>query len=83
MPEVWDYLSPNFRERSMGLVCDFAKEIKKVYSAVFPTDKVMQEIIDDGATDAMLFLHHPSIWDIRTVVLRVPDAKGISEMVWG
>ena len=65
MPEVWDYLSPNFKERSMGLVCDFAEEIKKVYSAVFPTDKVMQEIIDGGTTDAMLFLHHPSIWDIR------------------
>ena len=25
-----------------------------------------QQIIDSGTTDAMLFLHHPSIWDIRT-----------------
>lgn len=55
----------SFKERSMGLVCDFATEINKVYSAVFPTEEVMQSIVDDGVTDAMLFLHHPSIWDIR------------------
>jgi putative NIF3 family GTP cyclohydrolase 1 type 2 len=65
MGEVEDFLSINFKERSMGLVCDFAEEINKVYSAVFPTREVMQKIIDDGTTDAMLFLHHPSIWDIR------------------
>lgn len=65
MGEVEDYLSMNFKERSMGLVCDFAEEINKVYTAVFPTKEVMQQIIDDEITDAMLFLHHPSIWDIR------------------
>ncbi|MBC8059482.1 MAG: Nif3-like dinuclear metal center hexameric protein [Clostridiaceae bacterium] len=65
MGEVEDYLCVNFKERSMGLVCDFAKEINSVYSAVFPTEEVMQKIIDDGATDAMLFVHHPCIWDIR------------------
>lgn len=70
MGELDDYISVNFKERSMGLVCDFANEINKVYSAVFPTEKIMQKIIDDGVTDAMLFLHHPSIWDIR----RVPKA---------
>lgn len=65
MCELEDYLSTNFKERSMGVVCDFAKEINKVYSAVFPNEEIMQSIIDDGVTDAMLFLHHPSIWDIR------------------
>jgi putative NIF3 family GTP cyclohydrolase 1 type 2 len=65
MGEIEDYLSNNFKERSMGLVCDFTKEINKVYSAVFPTQEVMQQILDYGITDAMLFLHHPSIWDIR------------------
>jgi putative NIF3 family GTP cyclohydrolase 1 type 2 len=60
-----DYLSINFKERSMGLVCDFANEINKVYSAVFPTEEIMQKLINDGITDGMLFLHHPSIWDIR------------------
>ncbi len=66
MTPVYDFLTENFKERSMGLVCDFAEEITKVYSAVFPTDKILQHIIDRGTTDAMLFLHHPSIWDIRT-----------------
>ncbi|WP_346913295.1 Nif3-like dinuclear metal center hexameric protein [Clostridium sp.] len=65
MGEVENYLSMNFKERSMGLVCDFADEINKVYTAVFPTEEIMQKIIDDGIADAMLFLHHPSIWDIR------------------
>jgi putative NIF3 family GTP cyclohydrolase 1 type 2 len=65
MLELEDYISTNFKERSMGLVCDFTEEINKVYSAVFPTVDIMQKIIDDGTKDAMLFLHHPSIWDIR------------------
>ena len=65
MSELDDYICSSFKERSMGLVCDFAEEINKVYSAVFPTEEIMQKIIHDGTTDAMLFLHHPSIWDIR------------------
>lgn len=65
MGEVENYLSMNFKERSMGLVCDFADEINKVYTAVFPTEGIMQKVINDGITDAMLFLHHPSNWDIR------------------
>lgn len=65
MEEVQDYLSENFKKRSMGLVCDNSKSINKVYTAVFPSKKVMEEILADGAEDAMLFVHHPSIWDIR------------------
>lgn len=65
MDDVVDYLSENFRARSMGLVCDFAQEINKVYTAVFPSQSVMQKIIDDDVHDVLLFVHHPSIWDIR------------------
>lgn len=65
MGEIEEYLCSNFKERSMGLVCDFTNEVNKVYSAVFPTKEILQRIIDDGVTDAMLFMHHPSIWDIR------------------
>lgn len=65
MREVEAYLCDNFKKRSMGLVCDFAEEIEKVYSIVFPTKEVLQKIIDGGAENAMIFLHHPSIWDIR------------------
>jgi putative NIF3 family GTP cyclohydrolase 1 type 2 len=65
MGEIEDYLSPNFKERSMGLVCDFTENVTKVYTAVFPSETVMNRILADGATDVMLFVHHAAIWDIR------------------
>jgi putative NIF3 family GTP cyclohydrolase 1 type 2 len=65
MGSVSDFLSENFKKRSMGLVCDFAAEINKVYTAVFPSTSVMQNILNRNETDVMLFVHHPSIWDIR------------------
>jgi putative NIF3 family GTP cyclohydrolase 1 type 2 len=65
MGSVSDFLCENFKKRSMGLVCDFAVEINKVYTAVFPSNGVMQNILDKNDTDVMLFIHHPSIWDIR------------------
>jgi putative NIF3 family GTP cyclohydrolase 1 type 2 len=64
MEEIASFISNNFKERQMGLVCDFANKITKVYTAVFPSDKVMQEIINNGVENAMLFVHHPMIWDI-------------------
>lgn len=65
MNDIEGYLCDNFIKRSMGLVCDSTKEVNKVYTAVFPTKEVMQRVVDDGAENAMLFVHHPSIWDIR------------------
>ncbi|NOQ23295.1 MAG: hypothetical protein GQ565_11700 [Candidatus Aegiribacteria sp.] len=65
MNSVADFLCPNFLERSMGLVCDFTVEINRVYTAVFPSTDIMQKILNDGTQDGMLFVHHPSIWDIR------------------
>lgn len=65
MGSVNDFLCDNFKNRSMGLVCDFATSINKVYTAVFPSKKVLQQILDDNISNAMLFVHHPSIWDIR------------------
>ena len=60
-----NYLSNNFKERSMGVVYDFSKEIKKVYTAVFPEEKVLKKIIAKKETDLLLFVHHPQVWDIR------------------
>jgi len=59
-----EFVCENFKNRSMGLLCDFADEINKVYTAVFPSDKVLMKILDDNTTDAMLFLHHPLVWDL-------------------
>ena len=58
------YICANFKQRSIGLLCDFAKDINKVYTAVFPSDRALTKIISDNATNAMLFLHHPQIWDL-------------------
>lgn len=44
MVPVYDFLTENFKVGSMGLVCGFAEEITKVYSAVFLTDKILQQI---------------------------------------
>ena len=65
MDSVSDYLCDNFKEREMGLVCDFSEEVTQVYTAVFPSEKVMKKILDGGAKNALLFTHHPSVWDIR------------------
>lgn len=65
MDSVADFITDNFKQRSMGLVCDFTTEIGKVYTAVFPSDAVLQKVLDAGVENAMLFVHHPAIWDIR------------------
>ena len=64
MMPIYDSLCDNYKERSMGLVCDNTTEVNKVYTAVFPSDNVMQAVLDKGQEDIMLFLHHPSDWDL-------------------
>ena len=60
-----EFICPNFKQRSLGLLCDFAEEINKVYTSVFPSDKALSKILDDDINDALLFLHHPLVWEIR------------------
>ena len=64
MPEIRDFLSENFIKRSMGLVCDNSERIYEVYTAVFPTNEVMETVLKQGGENTMLFVHHPSIWEI-------------------
>ena len=61
---IEEYICDNFKQRSMGLLCDFTDKINRVYTAVFPSDKVMTKILEDEISDAMLFLHHPLSWDL-------------------
>lgn len=65
MESISDFICENFKKRSMGLVCNFATVIDKVYTAVFPSREVMEKILDTNERDIMLFVHHPKIWDIR------------------
>ena len=64
MPENDMLICENYKKRSLGLLCDFAEEVNKVYTAVFPSDKVLTKILNDCAENAMLFLHHPLTWDL-------------------
>lgn len=69
--DVWDDMGNQdiinkwFLGKFNGVMLDNAKEINYVYTAVFPSDHVIQKIIDDGKEDVLLFVHHPRIWDIR------------------
>lgn len=65
MTQIQYFITNNFKKYSIGLVCDNAKEIKKVYTAVFPSERVMKFVLDKNENDVMLFVHHPLIWDIR------------------
>ena len=63
MESISEYLTDEFKSRSMGLVCDNTDVINKVYTAVFPSDHVMRYILNTDETHLLLFVHHPSIWD--------------------
>jgi putative NIF3 family GTP cyclohydrolase 1 type 2 len=65
IPDIHPYMTESFKERSMGLVCDFTEEINMVYTAVFPSDRVMESIFTENPYNAVLFLHHPAIWYYR------------------
>lgn len=65
MESISEYLTDEFRSRSMGLVCDNTAVINKVYTAVFPSDHVMRYILSRDESQSLLFVHHPQIWDIR------------------
>lgn len=60
----YEYITDNFRNRSMGLLTDNTDSIERVYTAVFPSDAVIDKILSDDVRDALLFVHHPLQWDV-------------------
>lgn len=60
-----DFVTENFRKRYIGILVDNTDEIQKVYTAVFPSEKVMNEVLKSGEKNIMLFTHHPVDWKIR------------------
>jgi putative NIF3 family GTP cyclohydrolase 1 type 2 len=76
MSPVSDFLTDNFKKRSMGLVCNNSTVITCVWTAVFPSVKVMQYLLDTNKENMLLFVHHPEIWDIRkTEIFQQMDIK--------
>ena len=66
MPNLHKYLFPEFMQNGgMGLMCDFTNEIEKVYTTVFLSDKVLSELLSKNVSNAMLFSHHPTNWDLK------------------
>lgn len=65
MGSLSDLVTPQFKARSIGLVCDFAQHVITVRTAVFPSEKVMANVLDEGIEEAMLFCHHAATWDLR------------------
>ncbi len=86
--DLGDAVTESFRKTKKGLVLDNSTEIKKVYTAVFPSEPVLDYIIASGVEDTLLFTHHPMIWDsssggfpfknIPTKYLEVLEEKNIS-----
>lgn len=64
-----EYITDNFAARSMGLLTDSSDVIDYVYTAVFPSDEVLQKIISDKAKNSLLFIHHPLQWDMNKPVV--------------
>jgi putative NIF3 family GTP cyclohydrolase 1 type 2 len=64
--DLGNYMTESFNQKRMGLVLDNATEIKKVYTAVFPSELVLDKILTSGERDVLLFTHHPMIWDNST-----------------
>ena len=75
MPELEPFLCDNFKERNMGLACDFTETIHKVYTAVFPSENVLRKVLN-SSEEAMLFVHHASSWDLK----KDPKAFGFYNM---
>ena len=49
----------------MGILTDNIDKIVKVYTAVFPSEKVVQKILDKNEQNILLFTHHPVDWKIK------------------
>ena len=61
--DLGDYVTENFRKTRKGIVLDNAIEIQKVYTAVFPSERVINHILKSGERDVLLFTHHPMNWE--------------------
>lgn len=63
--DLGEHLTEKFKQTYMGLVIDNAEVIEKVYTSVFPSEKVIQEILEKKEKNVLLFTHHPRIWDTK------------------
>jgi putative NIF3 family GTP cyclohydrolase 1 type 2 len=58
-----EHVTESFRNTRKGLILDFTSEIERVFTSVFPSESVLDQMLKADVTDALLFTHHPMIWD--------------------
>ncbi len=58
-----EYVTESFKKNGMGVVLDNTEAIQKVYTAVFPSEHVLDQLLASGERDILLFTHHAAIWD--------------------
>ncbi|MHA2390680.1 MAG: Nif3-like dinuclear metal center hexameric protein [Promethearchaeota archaeon] len=75
--EYNQYISDNFKRRYMGILLDNSQEIDSVYTAVFPSDKVLNKLLNLGKGNILLVTHHPMIWDIRNPSIFLNISKNL------
>lgn len=71
-----EYFTESFKQRYIGLLMDSTDMIEKVYTAVFPSDYVINQILRANRQNALLLLHHPMKWEI-------PNFQNIDRQVLG
>jgi putative NIF3 family GTP cyclohydrolase 1 type 2 len=59
------FVAPQFHRRFMGVLLDNAPEVTRVYTAVFPSRPILEQLYTADASDALLLTHHAKTWDIR------------------
>ena len=65
MPQLERFLSVDFCQSGIGLMCDFTNTINIVFTTVFLSDNVLQQILSRNISNALIFSHHPTNWDIE------------------
>jgi putative NIF3 family GTP cyclohydrolase 1 type 2 len=61
--DLGDYLNEEYKIKQNGLLLDNTKVINKVYTSVFPEEKVLNHLLKLKQQNLLLFTHHPMIWD--------------------
>jgi putative NIF3 family GTP cyclohydrolase 1 type 2 len=61
--DLGGYMVPSYREKWNGLLLDNTRVVERVYTAVFPDEKVLEHVLRENFRGALLFTHHPMIWD--------------------
>lgn len=67
--DLGEYMTESFRETRMGLALNNTEEVRKVYTAVFPSNRVLDYILAAEERNILLFTHHPMNW--------FPDKGGV------